>query len=128
MKQSVKARRGTKRLRLRLAVVYSWRDAHGLVQSGEGSSCDISSRGIYVRTKIAPPVGASVEMNVFLPQPAYDIRAAEIHAKGQVTRIDQGPHAQVRGFAASNRTVLIRESIEHTLEGNNGAQQGSRVA
>lgn len=128
MKESVTERRGSRRFRLRLAVVFSWRDAQGMVQSGEGSSCDISSRGIYVQTKMAPPVGTSVEMNVFLPQPAYYIHAAEIHAKGQVTRIAQGPRDQVCGFAAMNRTVLIRESIEHVLDGSNGAEQGSRVA
>jgi len=126
--ESTEERRGSKRFRLRLAVVFSWRDTRGIVQSSEGLSCDISSRGIYVRTKLAPPVGTAVEMNVFLPEPAYDIRAAEIHAKGQVTRIDQGTLAQMCGFAAMNRTVLIRESIEHVLEGDNGAERGSRVA
>ena len=130
MKQNkgIEERRGSKRFRLRLAVVFSWRDAQGIVQGSEGLSCNISSHGIYVRTKLAPPVGSAVEMNVFLPQPAYDIRAAEIHAKGHVTRIDQGTIAPMCGFAAMNRTVLIRESIEHVLEGNNGAEQDSRVA
>src|SRR5437879_3358942 len=108
--KNIGERRGSKRFRLRLAVVFSWRDTQGIVQSSEGSSSNIGGRGIYVRTKLAPPVGTAVEMNVFLPQPAYDIRAAEIHAKGQVTRIDQGPLAQTWGFAAMNRTVLIRES------------------
>jgi hypothetical protein len=126
--KSIGERRGSKRFRLRLAVVFSWRDTQGIVQSSEGSSSNISSRGIYVRTKLAPPVGTAVEMNVFLPQPAYNIRAAEIHAKGQVTRIDQGALAQTWGFAVMNRTVLVRESIEHVLEGNNDAEQGSRVA
>lgn len=130
MKQSksINERRNSKRFRLRLAVVFSWRDAQGIVQSGEGSSRNISSRGIYVRTTFAPPLGAAVEMNVFLPQPAYNIRAAEIHAKGQATRVDQGPLAQACGFAAMNRSVLIRESIEHALEGDESAEQGSRVA
>jgi hypothetical protein len=130
MKQtkSLEERRGSKRFRLRLAVVFSWRDAQGIVQSSEGLSCNISSRGIYVRTKSAPPAGSAVEMNVFLPQPAYDIRAAEIHAKGHVTRIDQETIPQMCGFAAMNRTVLIRESLEHVLEGKSGAEQGSRVA
>jgi hypothetical protein len=130
MKQtkSLEERRGSKRFRLRLAVVFSWRDTQGIMQSSEGLSCNISSRGIYVRTKFAPPAGSAVEMNVFLPQPAYDIRAAEIHAKGHVTRIDQETIPQMCGFAAMNRTVLIRESLEHVLEGKSGAEQGSRVA
>lgn len=126
--KSINERRSSKRYRLRLTVVFSWRDTHGIVQSSEGSTCNISSRGIYVRTKLPPPVGTAVEMNVFLPQPSYDIRAAEIRAKGQVTRIDHGPITGMYGFAAMNRTVLIRESIEHAAEGNSDAEQGSRVA
>lgn len=121
-------RRISKRFRLRLAVVFSWRDEHGILQSGEGCSSNISGHGIYVRTKCAPPLGNAVEMNVFLPQPAFDIRAAEIHAKGQVTRIDQGPRAEVCGFAAMNRMVLVRESIEHALDKKDGAERDTRVA
>ncbi len=82
-------RRGAARFRLRLAVVFSWRDEYGIVQGSEGWSRDLSSRGIYVRTKIAPPEGSSIEMNVFLPQLGYEIRTAEIHAKGRVVRIDR---------------------------------------
>lgn len=115
-------RRQSRRFRLRLAVVFSWRDEHGVLQSGEGWSRNISSRGIYVRTKCAPSAGLAVEMNVFLPQPAYELRAAEIYAKGHVTRVDQGPRTEVCGFAATNRTVLIRESIEHELDEKHNTQ------
>ena len=125
MKETVTERRNCKRFRLRLAVVFSWRDEDGILQSSDGCSCNISSRGIYVRTKCAPRPGNSVEMNVFLPQPAFDIRTAEIHAKGQVTRVDQGTRARVCGFAAMNRTVLIREPLEHVLEQKDGAVQSS---
>ena len=125
MKETVKERRNSKRFRLRLAVVFSWRDEDGILQSSDGYSCNISSRGIYVQTKCAPRPGNSVEMNVFLPQPAIDIRAVEIHAKGQVTRVDQGARAQVCGFAALNRTVLIREPLEHVLEQKDSAVQSS---
>ena len=123
MKETVTERRNCKRFRLRLAVVFSWRDEDGILQSSDGCSCNISSRGIYVRTKCAPRPGNSVEMNVFLPQPAFDIRTVEIHAKGQVTRVDQGARAQVCGFAAMNRTVLIREPLERVLEQKDGAVQ-----
>jgi PilZ domain-containing protein len=128
MREVVKERRSSKRFRLRLAVVFSWRDEHGILQSSEGCTCNISSRGIYVQTKCAPPLGNALEMNVCLPQPAYDIRAVEIHAKGHVTRVDQGPRAQVCGFAAMNRTVLIRDSIEHVLDEKDDAVESSRVA
>jgi PilZ domain-containing protein len=122
MNETQTERRKSRRFRLRLAVVFSWRDEHGALQSGEGCSGDISGRGIYVRTKCAPAAGNSVEINVFLPQPAYDIRAAEIHAKGQVTRVDQGRRGQVCGFATMNRSVVIREPIVQAL-GEHGAEQ-----
>ena len=125
MKETVKERRNSKRFRLRLAVVFTWRDEDGILQSSDGYSCSISSRGIYVQTKCAPRPGNSVEMNVFLPQPAIDIRAVEIHAKGQVTRVDQGARAQRCGFAAMNRTVLIREPLEHVLEQKDGTVRSS---
>lgn len=125
MKEIVREQRNSKRFRLRLAVVFSWRDEDGILQSNEGYSGNISSRGIYVRTKCAPRPGDSVEMNVFLPQPAFDIRAVEIHTKGQVTRVDQGTRAQVCRFAAMNRTVLIREPLEHVLEQKDRAAQSS---
>jgi hypothetical protein len=126
MNQTETERRNAKRFRLRLAVVFSWRDEYGILQSGEGRTCNISSRGIYVRTRCAPLPGNTVEMNVFLPQPAYDIHAAEIHAKGQVTRVDQGPRNEVCGFAAMNRTVLIREPIEPALNEKDGAKNTPR--
>ena len=125
-KETQSERRKSKRFRLRLAVVFSWRDEHGALQSGEGCSCDISGHGIYVRTTCAPAAGNSVEMNVFLPQPAYDIRAAEIYARGQVMRVDQGLSGQVCGFAAMNRTVVIRESMERVLD-EPGTEQRPRV-
>jgi hypothetical protein len=55
-------------------------------------------------------------MNVFLPQPAYHLRAAEIHATGQVTRVEQDPRSEFLGFSVRNRMVVIREPLEQGLE------------
>ena len=128
MNETGTERRNAKRFRLHLAVVFSWRDEHGMLQSGEGRTCNISGRGVYVQTTCAPLPGNAVEMNVFLPQPAYDIHAAEIRAKGQVTRVDQGPRNEVCGFAAMNRTVLIREPIECAPDEKAAAKSRSRAA
>ena len=104
-------RRKGKRFRLRLAVLFSWRDAQGRLQSGEGWSRDIGSRGVYVRTDTAPPVGTLLEMNIFLPELGYKIRTAEIHAKGHVARIDCERIGQACGFAAINQSIVVREAI-----------------
>jgi hypothetical protein len=121
-------RRGATRFRLRLAVVFSWRDEQGIVQGSEGWSRDLSSRGIYVRSDMVPPVGAAVEMNVFLPEPGYQIRAAELHAKGLVVRIDRRAGTQSSGFAAMNHTVLLRESSEHAAKDKSSREQNPRIA
>lgn len=110
--EHVGERRKGKRFRLRLAVLFSWRDVHGTLQNGEGWSQNIGSRGVYVRTNTAPPAGTLLEMNIFLPDLGYGIHTAEIHAKGQVVRIDCGMLAQVCGFAAINRSIAIRGAVE----------------
>jgi hypothetical protein len=127
-KGNVMERRGATRFRLRLAVVFSWRDEHGTVQGSEGWSRDLSSRGIYVRADRVPPIGAAVEMNVFLPEPGYQIRAAELHAKGLVVRIDRRAGAQSSGFAAMNHTVLLRESSERAAKEKSNWEQNPGIA
>jgi hypothetical protein len=126
-KGGVMERRGATRFRLRLAVVFSWRDEHGNVQGSEGWSRDLSSRGIYGRSEMVLPVGAVVERNVFLPEPGYQIRAAELHAKGRVVRVDRHTGNQ-SGFAAMNHTVLLRESSEQAAAEKNKGEQNSRIA
>jgi hypothetical protein len=49
-KGSVRERRGAMRFRLRLPVVFSWRDEGDAVQRSEGYSRNLCRRGIYVRT------------------------------------------------------------------------------
>jgi hypothetical protein len=120
-------RRKGKRFRLRLAVLFSWRDAQGRLQSGEGWSRDIGSRGIYVSTDTAPPIGTLLEMNIFLPELGYKIRTAEIHAKGQVARIDCELAGQTCGFAAVNQSIVVREAIGFGKK-NTGAEHRFRVA
>jgi len=104
-------RRGTTRFRLRLAVAYSWKDAAGVVNGGEGQSRDLSSHGIYVQSKLIPPLGAYVEMNVFLLQSGQLALPAELHAEGRIVRIESGnSSSEMAGFAAMNHTVILRNS------------------
>ena len=119
-------RRKGKRFHLRLAVLFSWRDAQGRLQSGEGWSRNIGSHGVYVMTNAAPPAGSLLEMNIFLPELGYRIRTAEIHAKGAVLRVDYDPMGQACGFAAINQSIVIREAIG--FEKKTSAQHRFRVA
>jgi hypothetical protein len=96
---------------LRLPVVFSWQDDAGRVHGCDGYCRDLGSRGIYVTAQLVPPLGASVEMNVFLPRPGHSTRPSEIHAIGRVIRSEQRtPVSELPGFAAMNHTTRLRET------------------
>ena len=107
----VAERRTALRYPLRLPVVFSWQDEAGRVHGCDGYCRDLGSRGIYVTAQLVPPLGASVEMNVFLPRPGHSTRPSEIHAIGRVVRSEQTtPVSEVPGFAAMNHTTRLRET------------------
>jgi hypothetical protein len=117
-------RRGATRYPLRLVVTFSWKDEIGVVQGSEGVSRDINGRGIYVHSKLVPPFGSAVEMNVLLPQLASLKRQAELHAEGRVVRIDpvlSDPTAS--GFAAMNHTALFRDTEGRSIDDQNSWTQ-----
>jgi hypothetical protein len=107
----VAERRTALRYPLRLPVVFSWQDDVGRVHGCDGYCRDLGSRGIYVTSQLVPPLGASVEMNVFLPRPGHSTRPSEIHAIGRVVRSEQKtPASEIAGFAAMNHTTRLRET------------------
>jgi hypothetical protein len=114
----VAERRTALRYPLRLPVVFSWQDEGGHIQGCDGYSRDLGSRGIYVYAEQVPPLGVSVEMNVFLPRPEHSSRPSEIHAVGRVVRSErQGTSTRGgNGFAAMNHTTLLREGRTHKSE------------
>src|SRR5471032_724744 len=105
----VSERRTALRYPLRLPVVFSWQDEQGKIQGSEGYCRDLGSRGVYVLTQLVPPLGAAVEMNVFLPRPEHSSRPSEIQAIGRVVRSDQSQAEAGCGFATMNHTTLLRE-------------------
>jgi hypothetical protein len=113
----VAERRTALRYPLRLPVVFSWQDDNGRLQGCDGYSRDLGSRGIYVQAEVAPPLGVSVEMNVFLPRPEHSSRPSEIHAIGRVVRSErQGSTPKGCGFAAMNHTTMLRETRGQNAE------------
>jgi hypothetical protein len=107
----VAERRTALRYPLRLPVVFSWQDDAGHVQGCDGYCRDLGSRGIYVQAEFVPPLGVSVEMNVFLPRPEHSARPSEIHAIGRVVRSERrATGSDICGFAAMNHTTRLRET------------------
>ncbi len=110
-------RRGATRYPLRMVVTFSWKDEIGVVRGSEGESRDINSRGIYVNSKLIPPVGSAVEMNVLLPRLASLKRQAELHAEGRVVRIDPIlANSTTSGFAAMNHTAMFRDTEGRAID------------
>jgi hypothetical protein len=112
----VAERRTALRYSLRLPVVFSWEDDDGRIQGSDGYCRDLGSRGIYVHSELVPPLGVSVEMNVFLPRPEHSARPSEIRAIGRVVRSEQRFPLEARGFAAMNHTTLLQETRVHKLD------------
>ena len=106
----VAERRTALRYPLRLPVVFSWQDEAGRVHGCDGYCRDLGSRGIYVQAELVPPLGVSVEMNVFLPRPEHSARPSEIHAIGRVVRSERRAPTESCGFAAMNHTTRLRET------------------
>ena len=124
----VAERRTALRYPLRLPVVFSWQDEDGRIQGCDGYSRDLGSRGIYIYAEQVPPLGVSVEMNVFLPRPEHSCRPSEIHAVGRVVRSERqgGSMRGGNGFAAMNHTTLLRETRGHKNEQPGGTCSDSR--
>ena len=117
-------RRGTTRYPLRLVVTFSWKDEIGIVQGSQGESRDINGRGIYVHSKLIPPIGSAVEMNVLLPQLESLKRQAELHAEGRVVRIDPAPSdTTTSGFAAMTHTALFRDTEGRAIDDQDSWKQ-----
>jgi hypothetical protein len=117
----VAERRTALRYPLRLPVVFSWQDERGRTQGSDGYCRDLGSRGIYIHSDLVPPLGAAVEMNVFLPRPEHSARPSEIHAIGRVVRSEQGSEqasstTQACGFASMNHTTMLCETRGHTTD------------
>jgi hypothetical protein len=97
-----------KRLRYRLSAdaVFAWENAlHGRLL-GEGVTRDISLAGAFIFTRTCPPVGATLELDVFLsPTPGSKGRRVRIQTEATVVRIEHS--AAVEGFAAVSKDFTL---------------------
>src|SRR5271166_1015380 len=77
------------RYRLSAAAVFAWEGPqHGRLL-GEGVTRDISLTGAFVFTRTCPPVGATLELDVFLsPTPGNGGRTVRIKTEARVIRVE----------------------------------------
>jgi hypothetical protein len=108
--------RKTKRYLLSAPASFRWESSEGIPQKGEGTTRDISTKGVFVLSKLGPHPGADIEVDVYLPSLSGRPRSLQLHGEGKVIRnVNSG--APETGFAAevffdtdnSEPEVLMRD-------------------
>jgi hypothetical protein len=90
-------------------VSFWWKDEDGNLRQGEGTSRDISETGTFVLALACPPVGADVELRIFLVALPQAMRALRMELEGQVLRVEQ----TAAGMGSSGFAVLTQDAILH---------------
>jgi hypothetical protein len=90
--------RKSRRYRLLAPTSFSWERPDGQLQEGRGTIRDISDRGVFVTGYVVPPVGARLDVDVYLS--SLEECGANVHGEGTVVRVDQESES-TKGFAAT---------------------------
>jgi PilZ domain-containing protein len=104
------------RYRLSADAVFAWEGAqHGRLL-GEGVTRDISLAGAFVFTLTCPPVGATVQLDVFL-SPALGSARRTVRIKTEATVIRVEHSGASEGFAAISQdfTLLFDSNTRNTV-------------
>jgi hypothetical protein len=97
--------------------LYRWSPSEGQSREGEGKALDISTCGVFVLAVSCPPVGAQIDLEVWLPKLHDASPGVRLHGQGQVIRIDRD--IKRFGFAA---TVDFQAEGSEELETLNGCK------
>jgi len=90
--------RRDRRYRVSVAVTFCWDPGDGILREGRGTTLDISSRGAFVITDLAPRAGGRLELEIYLRPTGNESRSVCFHGEGKVVRtIKRGSES---GFAA----------------------------
>jgi hypothetical protein len=93
------------RYRLGADAVFTWKGAQDARLLGEGVTRDISLAGVFVFTRTCPPVGATLELDIFLsPAPGNRGKTVRIKTEAVVVRVE---HSGVEGFAAVSQDFTL---------------------
>jgi hypothetical protein len=78
-------RRTAVRYKLRLPVVFYWND--GTERVGGGFTSDVALDGALIVSQTRPPIGSTVQIEIFLPSPNQSEERFRIECTGVVTRV-----------------------------------------
>jgi hypothetical protein len=94
------------RYRLSADAVFSWGGPNGIRLSGEGVTRDISVAGAFIFTRMCPPVGATLDLEIFLTSSSGGRgRTVQITTEARVIRVEHSGNAE--GFAAVSRDFTL---------------------
>ena len=112
------------RYRLSANAVFAWEGPHDGRLLGEGVTRDISLAGAFIFTRTCPPVGATLELQIFLSTaPGSGVRAVQIETEARVIRVEHSAGAE--GFAAvSQDFTLLFDRKTRTAFGVSGIDSG----
>jgi hypothetical protein len=109
------------RYRLSADAVFAWEGAQRARLLGEGITRDISLTGAFVFTPTSPPVGTTVQLDVFLSSRAFGASERRVRIKTEATVIRVDHSAASEGFAAVSQDFTL-------LFDGNGRRNGFRVS
>lgn len=113
-------RRSRKRFDLRAPVEYFWTDSAQLQRRGQGTTRDVSERGIFILTEASPPVGAAVRFEVSFP--FGDDSQIQLKAQGHVTRVETSGEIPEYGFATVTNLLSVDNLQASTSEDDQASQ------
>lgn len=94
------------RYRLSAEAVFSWEGPQQGRLVGQGVTRDISVAGAFIFTRTTPPVGATVELEIYFSSPVgTEGRSVQIKTNAKVIRVDH--EVSCEGFAAISRDFTL---------------------
>ncbi|MBV9341420.1 MAG: PilZ domain-containing protein [Acidobacteria bacterium] len=105
-------RRKASRYRLRLPVLFSWIQGEQFHTEG-GFTRDVSAKGLFVTSRVAPPSEAPIRLEVVLPLLA-EMSQNAMRATGRVVRTFSA--SQPQGFAIA--AEFCGDETDHTIVEN----------
>lgn len=93
------------RYRLSADAVFAWEGAQHNRLLGEGVTRDISVAGTFIFTRTCPPVGAKIELQIYLSRASGNNgKAIQIKTEARVVRVE---HSATEGFAAVSEDFTL---------------------
>ena len=87
------------RYNLRLPVIFHWKD--GKERTEGGFTSDVGLDGALILSRVGPPVGSEVRLEVLIPSPIRNGEELRIECIGRVTRVVEMPGFRIFGVQAT---------------------------